>query len=67
VIGDGRQSQARPTLKGCLFVGINHEEGTAIHRNRSAIDVVLRYHYEQGLTERRLTIEDVFFPDLLDT
>jgi hypothetical protein len=38
-----------------------------IQRNRSAIDVVLRYHYEQGLTKRRLTIEDVFFPDLLDT
>jgi hypothetical protein len=38
-----------------------------IQRNRSAIDVVLRYHHEQGLTKRRLTIEDVFFPDLLDT
>jgi 4,5-dihydroxyphthalate decarboxylase len=38
-----------------------------IQRNRSAIDVVLRYHYEQGLTKRHLTIEDVFFPDLLDT
>ena len=38
-----------------------------IQRNRSAIDVVLRYHHEQGLTKRRLTIEDVFFTDLLDT
>jgi len=38
-----------------------------IQRNRSAIDVVLRYHHEQGLTKRRLTNEDVFFPDLLDT
>ena len=38
-----------------------------IQRNRSAIDVVLRYHHEQGLTKRHLTIEDVFFPDLLDT
>jgi 4,5-dihydroxyphthalate decarboxylase len=38
-----------------------------IQRNRSAIDVVLRYHHEQGLTKRRLTIEDVFFPDLLDS
>ena len=35
--------------------------------NRSAIDVVLRYHHEQGLTKRHLTIEDVFFRDLLDT
>jgi hypothetical protein len=24
-----------------------------IQRNRSAIDVVLRYHHEQGLTKRR--------------
>jgi hypothetical protein len=38
-----------------------------IQRNHSAIDVVLRYHHEQGLTKRRLTIEDVFFPNLLDT
>ena len=38
-----------------------------VQRNRSAIDVVLRYHHEQGLTKRHLTIEDVFFPDLLDT
>ena len=38
-----------------------------IQRNRPAIDVVLRYHHEQGLTKRRLTIEDVFFRDLLDT
>jgi 4,5-dihydroxyphthalate decarboxylase len=28
-----------------------------VQRNRSAIDVVLRYHHEQGLTKRRLTIE----------
>ena len=35
--------------------------------NRAAIDVVLRYHSEQGLTKRRFAIEDVFFPGLLDT
>lgn len=35
--------------------------------NRAAIDVVLRYHYEQGLTARRLTIEEVFVPGLLGT
>jgi hypothetical protein len=29
--------------------------------------VVLRYHHEQGLTKRRLAIEDVFFPGLLNT
>jgi hypothetical protein len=38
-----------------------------VQRNRSAIDVVLRYHHEQGLTKRRLAIEDVFFPGLLNT
>lgn len=36
-----------------------------IERNRSAIDAVLRYHYEQGLTQRRFTIEEVFVQDLL--
>ena len=38
-----------------------------IKANRAAIDAVLRYHYEQGLTGRRFTIEDVFVPGLLDT
>jgi len=38
-----------------------------IGANRAAIDAVLRYHYEQGLTDRRLTIEDIFVPGLLDT
>ena len=38
-----------------------------IGANHAAIDVILRYHYEQGLTERRFAIEDVFVPGLLDT
>ena len=38
-----------------------------VQRNRSAIDVVLRYHHKQGLTKRRLAIEDVFFPGLFNT
>ena len=38
-----------------------------IERNRAAIDVVLRYHYEQGLTKRQFSIEDVFVPGLLHT
>lgn len=38
-----------------------------IAANRAAIDAVLRYHHEQGLTDRRLTIEEVFAPGLLDT
>jgi 4,5-dihydroxyphthalate decarboxylase len=38
-----------------------------IGANRAAIDAILHYHYEQGLTDRRLTIEDIFVPGLLDT
>lgn len=34
--------------------------------NRAAIEAVLRYHHEQGLTSRRLTVEEVFVPALLD-
>ena len=39
--------------------------GTAA--NRHTIDTFLRYHYEQGLSERRLSVEDVMVPELLDT
>jgi hypothetical protein len=35
--------------------------------NREAIDAVLRYHHEQGLTTRRFTAEEIFVPYLLDT
>jgi hypothetical protein len=38
-----------------------------ITANRAAIDAVLRYHHEQGLTKHRFTIEDIFVPGLLDT
>ena len=38
-----------------------------IKANRAAIDAVLRYHHEQGLTKRRFIIEEVFAPGLLDT
>ena len=35
--------------------------------NRTTVDTLLRYHFEQGLSQRRLTPEDVFVPELLDT
>jgi ABC-type nitrate/sulfonate/bicarbonate transport system substrate-binding protein len=35
--------------------------------NRNAVDAILRYHHEQGLTRRRLTCEDIFVPELLET
>ena len=38
-----------------------------IGANRTAIDAVLRYHHEQGLTARRFAIDDIFVPYLLDT
>ena len=38
-----------------------------IEANRPAIEAVLRYHHEQGLTRRLMSVEDVFVPQLLDT
>lgn len=35
--------------------------------NRKAVDTYLRYHFEQGLSKRRLTCEDIFVPELLGT
>ncbi|TXN00166.1 4,5-dihydroxyphthalate decarboxylase [Methylobacterium sp. WL64] len=34
--------------------------------NRAAIDAVLRYHHEQGLTDRRFRAEEIFVPYLID-
>ena len=38
-----------------------------VEANRAAINTFLRYHFEQGLSERRLTCEDIFAPELLGT
>jgi hypothetical protein len=35
--------------------------------NRTTLDTFLRYHFEQGLSKRRLSCEDVFVPELLAT
>ena len=35
--------------------------------NRKMLETFLRYHFEQGVTARRLTIEDIFVLDLLNT
>jgi hypothetical protein len=35
--------------------------------NRKAIDVILRYHFEQGITRRQYRCEDIFVPELLTT
>ena len=38
-----------------------------MNRNRKAVDTFLRYHFEQGLSRRRLTCEDIFVPGLMHT
>ena len=38
-----------------------------IEANRKSIDAVLRYHFEQGITDRQFTIDDIFVPELLTT
>ncbi len=38
-----------------------------IQANRKSIDAVLRYHHEQGITDRLFAIEDIFLPELLTT
>lgn len=38
-----------------------------VEANRKEIDTFLRYHFEQGLSKRRLTCEDIFVPELLGT
>jgi 4,5-dihydroxyphthalate decarboxylase len=35
--------------------------------NRRTLDTYLRYHYEQGLSARRWTVEEIFAAELLDT
>ena len=38
-----------------------------IAANRKALDTYLRYYFEQGLSKRRLSIEEIFIPTLLNT
>lgn len=38
-----------------------------IDANRKAIEAILRYHYEQGITSKRFTMEEIFVPELLST
>jgi 4,5-dihydroxyphthalate decarboxylase len=37
-----------------------------IPRNRKALETFLRYHHEQGLSERLMTIDELFAPETLD-
>lgn len=38
-----------------------------VQSNRDAVDAFLRYSYEQGVADRRWTVEEIFVPGLLDT
>ena len=38
-----------------------------LEANRKAVDTFLRYHFEQGLSKRRLRCEDIFVPELMHT
>ena len=38
-----------------------------IDANRKAIESILRYHFEQGVTKRLFKIEEIFVPELLTT
>lgn len=37
-----------------------------VFKNRKVLEAFLRYHHEQGLSARRMTIEDLFAPETLD-
>ncbi len=38
-----------------------------VEANRTALETFLRYHFEQGLSKRHLSCEDIFVPELLAT
>jgi hypothetical protein len=38
-----------------------------IEANRKALEAILRYHFEQGITDRLFEIKDIFVPELLMT
>jgi 4,5-dihydroxyphthalate decarboxylase len=35
--------------------------------NRHVLDTFLRYHHEQGLSKRRLSVEELFAPETLES
>jgi 4,5-dihydroxyphthalate decarboxylase len=37
-----------------------------IAKNRFTLETFLRYHHEQGLSEKRMTVEELFAPETLD-
>lgn len=37
-----------------------------VDKNRNTLDTFLRYHYEQGLSERSMTVNELFAPETFD-
>ena len=37
-----------------------------VRKNRHVLETFLRYHHEQGLSEKLMIIEDLFAPETLD-
>jgi 4,5-dihydroxyphthalate decarboxylase len=37
-----------------------------INKNRHTLETFLRYHHEQGLSKKRMTLEELFAPETLD-
>jgi 4,5-dihydroxyphthalate decarboxylase len=37
-----------------------------VDENRKTLDAFLRYHFDQGLADRRLTVEEIFAPGTLE-
>ncbi len=44
-----------------------HRWGNGVSHNRAAIEMLCRYAFEQGLTERRLGLDDLFAPHVMAT
>jgi hypothetical protein len=38
-----------------------------VARNRKALEAILRYHHEQGLTSRRFAVDEIFAANLMNT
>jgi len=37
-----------------------------LDRNRKTLETFLRYHFEQGLSKRQLTVDELFAPEALE-
>jgi 4,5-dihydroxyphthalate decarboxylase len=37
-----------------------------LERNRKTLETFLRYHFEQGLSKRLLTVDELFAPEALE-